>query len=143
MQKWRKQTPATPTAAFIPQTFASGEAYQFDWSHEIVEIAGVPVQVKVAHFRLCYSRMPFCRASLRESLEMLLDAHVHAFAFLGGVARRGIYDNLKTVVTKILQGKDRTFNPRFQRLAAPTSWSPSPARRRQAGRRGRWRTRAF
>ncbi len=124
VQKWRQQTPARPVTAFIPQTFAPAEAYQFDWSHEIVEIAGVPTQVKVAHFRLCYSRMPFCRAYLRESLEMLLDAHVHAFAFLGGVARRGIYDNLKTVVTKILLGKDRTFNPRFQRLAAHYLFEP-------------------
>jgi transposase len=117
VQKWRRaQSPKV--TAFIPQRFDPGEAYQFDWSHEIVEIAGVPVKVKVAHFRLCYSRMPFCRAYLRESLEMLLDAHVHAFAFFGGSARRGIYDNLKTVVSKILLGKERTFNRRFQQLAS-------------------------
>jgi hypothetical protein len=49
---------------------------------------------------------------------MVLDAHVHAFSFFGGSARRGIYDNLKTVVTKILLGKDRTFNRRFLQLAS-------------------------
>lgn len=118
VQKWRQQTQGLAVTAFIPQCFASGEAYQFDWSHEVVEIAGVAVKVKVAHFRLCYSRMPFCIAYLRESLEMLLDAHVQAFAFFGGVPRRGIYDNLKTVVTKVLLGKDRTFNRRFQQLVS-------------------------
>jgi transposase len=89
-----------------------------DWSHELVEVGGVLVKVKVAHFRLCYSRMPFCVAYHRESLEMLLDAHVRAVAFFGGSCRRGIYDNLKAVVTKMLLGKDRTFHRRFLQLAS-------------------------
>ena len=118
VQRWRFNAVSRQATAFIPLFFDPGEAYQFDWSHELVELGGVPVKVKVAHFRLCYSRMPFCIAYPRESLEMVLDAHVRAFAFFGGSARRGIYDNLKTVVTKILQGKDRTFNLRFQQLAS-------------------------
>jgi len=118
VQKRRNQAGERQATAFIPQRFDPGEAYQFDWSHEVVELGGVAVKVKVAHFRLCYSRMPFCIAYYREGLEMVLDAHVQAFAFFGGSARRGIYDNLKTVVTKILQGKDRTFNGRFLQLAS-------------------------
>lgn len=136
VQKWRRRrgspgdvpglqgaqgpqsVPGDQVAVFIPQCFDPGEAYQFDWSHETVELGGVATKVKVAHFRLCYSRMPFCVAYHRESLEMLLDAHVRAFSFFGGSVRRGIYDNLKTVVTKILQGKDRTFHRRFQQLAS-------------------------
>ena len=46
--------------AFVPLSFAPGEAYQFDWSHEIVVMSGVTVTVKVAHMRLCHSRMMFC-----------------------------------------------------------------------------------
>jgi transposase len=118
VQKWRRRTVGSQVTAFIPLRFDAGEAYQFDWSHELVELDGVAIKVKVAHFRLCYSRMPFCIAYHRESLEMLLDAHVHAFAFFGGSAQRGIYDNLKTVVTKILLGKGRNFNHRFQQLAS-------------------------
>jgi len=119
VQKWRRRKTAEGAApAYIPQLFDPGDAYQFDWSHEWVELGGVVVKVKVAHFRLCHSRMPFCVAYLRESLEMVLDAHVRAFAFFGGSCRRGIYDNLKTVVTKILQGKDRVFHRRFLQLAS-------------------------
>ncbi len=51
-----------------------GEAYQFDWSHEVVLINGTTVQVKVAHVRLCHSRMMFVRAYPRESQEMVFDA---------------------------------------------------------------------
>ncbi len=119
VQKWRRRKSAEGTVpAFIPQRFDPGDAYQFDWSQEWVELGGVVMKVKVAHFRLCHSRMPFCVAYLRESLEMVLDAHVRAFAFFGGSCRRGIYDNLKTVVTKILQGKERTFHRRFLQLAS-------------------------
>lgn len=118
VQKWRRRAATQQVTAYIPQSFDRGEAYQFDWSHELVELGGVIVKVKVAHFRLCYSRMPFCVAYHREGLEMVLDAHVRAFDFFGGSCRRGIYDNLKTVVTKILLGKDRIFNRRFLQLAS-------------------------
>ena len=33
-----------------------GEAYQFDWSHEVILLNGVTVIVKVAHIRLCHGR---------------------------------------------------------------------------------------
>jgi hypothetical protein len=45
----------------VPLSFARGEAYQFDWSHEIVLIKGVTVTCKVAHVRLCHSRRLFVR----------------------------------------------------------------------------------
>ena len=48
--------------AFVPLTFAPGEAYQFDWSHEIVVMDGLTTIVKVAHLRLCHSRMMFMPA---------------------------------------------------------------------------------
>ncbi len=84
VQKWRRSEVGKKVTAYIPQTFAPGEAFQFDWSYEQVELGGIVVKLKVAHFRLCYSRMQFCVAYLRESLEMVLDAHVRAFEFFGG-----------------------------------------------------------
>ena len=99
-------------ATFIPLTFRPGEAYQFDWSHEDVKIAGLPVRVKVAHMRLCASRPVYVRAYPRETQEMLFDAHAGAFAFLGGVPTRGIYDNMKTAMTSVFTGKQRIFNRR-------------------------------
>ena len=53
------------------------------------------------------------RAYLLQTHEMLFDAHNHAFRVLGGVPRRGIYDNMRTAVDKIGRGKDRTVNARF------------------------------
>jgi len=66
------------------------------WSHEIVVLDGVTTTVKVAHVRLCMSRMMFVRAYPRETQEMVFDAHECAFAFFRGACRRGLYDNLWT-----------------------------------------------
>ena len=67
----RRKDAGVATAAFIPLMFRPGEAYQFDWSHEDVEIAGVPVRVKVAHMRLCASRAAYVRPYPRETQEMV------------------------------------------------------------------------
>ena len=106
----------------MPLSFAPGEAYQFDWSHEIVVLSGVTVTVKVAHVRLCHSRMMFVRAYPRETQEMVFDAHERAFALFKGACTRGIYDNMKTAVETIFIGKDRQYNRRFLQMCATIIW---------------------
>jgi transposase len=113
---WRMARGVATAEAYVPLTFAPGEAYQFDWSHEIALINGVTVTVKVAHVRLCHSRMLFVRAYPRETQEMVFDAHNRAFAFFKGTCTRGIYDNMKTAVETVFIGKDRQFNRRFLRM---------------------------
>jgi transposase len=113
---WQHQRSASTAEAYVPLSFAPGEAYQFDWSHEVVLINGTTVIVKVAHVRLCHSRMPFVRAYPRESQEMVFDAHDRAFAFFKGTCTRGIYDNMKTAVETIFAGKERAYNRRFLQM---------------------------
>lgn len=104
--------------------FPPEETGQFDWSHETVVIRGIEQVVKVAHFRLSYSRKMFVVAYPRETQEMVMDAHIQAFAFFGGAPKRMIYDNLKTVVDAIFQGKERRFNRRFMALASHYLFEP-------------------
>jgi transposase len=66
-RSWGADRGSVTAEAFVPLSFAPGEAYQFDWSHEVVLINGVTVTVKVAHVRLCHSRMLFVRAYPRET----------------------------------------------------------------------------
>jgi transposase len=127
---WRIARSAATAEAYVPLSFAPGEAYQFDWSHEVVLINGTTVTVKVAHVRLCDSRMLFVRAYPRETQEMVFDAHNRAFAFFKGTCTRGIYDNMKTAVETVFVGKDRQFNRRFLRmcghyLVEPTACTPA------------------
>jgi hypothetical protein len=43
---WAKTNASATANAFVPLSFAPGEAYQFDWSHEIVVLNGVTTTVK-------------------------------------------------------------------------------------------------
>ena len=116
---WKRESGKQPVAkqAFVPLVFPAGETCQFDWSYEYVVLGGVLQTIKVAHFRLSYSRKMFLVAYPRETQEMVLDAHIRAFAYFNGVPKRMVYDNLKTVVDAIFVGKDRQFNRRFLTLA--------------------------
>lgn len=119
VQDWKQQAQHRPsiTQAFVPLAFPAGETCQFDWSHEYVILGGVLQTVKVAHFRLAYSRRMFLAAYPRETQEMVFDAHIKAFEHFGGVPKRMMYDNPKTIVDAIFAGKARQFNRRFLALA--------------------------
>jgi transposase len=129
-REWARVRATTLANAYVPLAFAPGEAFQFDWSHEVVLINGATTTIKVAHVRLCHSRMFFVRAYPRETQEMVFDAHDKAFAFFRGTCQRGIYDNMRTAVDAVFVGKDRTFNRRFLQLCAhylfePTACTPA------------------
>lgn len=123
---------------FIPLSFEPGEAFQFDWAtYQKAEIGGVTMQVKLAHFSLAHSRMPFVIPYARESAEMLFDAHAKAFLFYEGVPSRGVYDNPKTIVEKVLLGKDRKFNLKAAKLFDHYKYEPTactPAKGNEKGR---------
>jgi len=110
-RRWSKERGQSTAAAYVPLSFAPGEAYQFDWSHEVVLLNGVTVIVKAAHVRLCHSRMLFVRCYPRETQEMVFDAHDRAFALFKGTCGRGIYDNMKTAVETIYPEKQTDSEP--------------------------------
>ena len=103
---------------FVPLAFMAGEAFQFDWSEDWAVIAGERTKLQVAHFKLSCSRAFFLRAYPQQTHEMLFDAHNHAFRVLGGVPRRGIYDNMRTAVDKVGRGKNRQVNARFAAMVS-------------------------
>jgi len=123
-KQWREDNKRSGVQVFIPLVYEPGEAFQFDWSHESVQMDGMPVKVKVAHIRLCHSRLFLAVGYPRETQEMVFDAHIQAFDHFEGVCRRGIYDNLKAVVNKILTGKERNFNNRFSQLSSHYLFEP-------------------
>jgi hypothetical protein len=68
VRRWKADKSGPALAhAFIPLAFAPGEVCQFDWSHEHVEFGGVMQTIKVAQFRLTFSRQMFVVAYPRET----------------------------------------------------------------------------
>ena len=119
IRSWRQgEGQGAAMNAFVPLAFELGEAFQFDWSEEGLVVGGIYYRVQVAHMKLCASRAFWLVAYPSQGHEMLFDAHTRSFAALGGVPRRGIYDNMKTAVDKVKKGKGRVVNARFAVMCA-------------------------
>lgn len=108
----------------MPLVFAPGEAFQFDWSEDWAILGGERVKLQVAHTKLSHSRVFILRAYLLHTHEMLFDALAQAFRVLGGVPRRGIFDNMKTAVDRIGSGNTRQVNARFTAMASHYLFDP-------------------
>jgi transposase len=117
IREWRATEGKRPHA-FVPLKFDLGEAFQFDWSEEGLVVGGIYRRMQVSHMKLCASRAFWLVAYPSQGHEMLFDAHTRSFAAMGGVARRGIYDNMKTAVDKVKKGKGRVINARFAVMCA-------------------------
>ena len=114
----QQEQQACGRCVFVPLAFLPGEAFQFDRSEDWAIIAGERTKLQVAHVKLSYSRAFILRAYPQQTHEMLFDAHNHAFRVLGGVPRRGIYDNMRTAVDKVGRGKERQVNARFSAMVS-------------------------
>jgi transposase len=121
---WRGREGNAPHAFFVQLSFEQGEAFQFDWSEEGLVVGGIYRRMQVSHLKLCASRAFWLVAYPSQGHEMLFDAHTRSFAALGGVPRRGIYDNMKTAVDKVNKGKGRIVNARFAVMCAHYLFDP-------------------
>jgi len=102
---WRELSSKAISKAFVPLSFELGEAFQFDWSDEGLLVFWLVAYPAQGH-------------------EMLFDAHTRSFQALGGVTRRGIYDNMKTAVDKVKKGNGRIVNTRFAAMCSHYLFDP-------------------
>lgn len=101
------------SGAFIPCDPAAGFEAEVDWGTATVEVSGKRRQVKIFCMRSKYSGKHFVRAYPVERQQAFFDAHIHGFAFFGGVFPVLIYDNLTTAVRKVLKGRNRREQKSF------------------------------
>ena len=126
IREWRGREGRAPHA-FVPLKFELGEAFQFDWSEEGLVVGGIYRRMQVSHLKLCASRAFWLAAYPSQGHEMLFDAHTRSFAALGGIPRRGIYDNMKTAVEKNVQDSRRRIwldaqNRKFSTFTDLNAW---------------------
>jgi transposase len=103
----KRRREARRPKVYLPLEFDPGCDAQADWGEAVAIIAGRQMTVQMFTMRLNYSRKLFVRAYPNQKQECFLDAHVQAFHFFGGVPHRISYDNLKTAVQRILEGRNR------------------------------------
>jgi transposase len=100
-------------AVYLPLAFDPGTDAQMDWGEAVVIMNGRQVTVQLFLMKLSYSRRTFMMAFVGQKQEAFFAGHVAAFDFFGGVPQRISYDNLKTAVKEILQGRHRVEQEAF------------------------------
>ena len=112
---------------FIPLVYRPGEVAQVDFFEVSVEIEGQRLKVWMFLIYMMYSGRTFAQLYERCDQVSFLDGHVRAFAHLGGIPCRLVYDNLTSAVKKIVRG-DRDLTGRFKALVSHYLFEPCFAR---------------
>src|ERR1700747_2565979 len=122
---------------FVPLSHAPGEA-QADFGEALVVVAGVEYEAHYLAFDLPHSDDCFVAAFPAETTEAFLEGHVRAFAYLGGVPTRILYDNTRLAVARIL-GDGASLLRAAESLSIRGKVRPSGQGQRQGqGRRPGW-----
>lgn len=112
--------------AFLRRTTLPGEEAQVDWAHFGKVRVGRAERPLVAFVLvLGYCRALFVRFFHDLTTPSFLEGHVRAFDAIGGVPRRILYDNLKSVVTERF-GDAIRFSDDILHCAAHYHFEPRP-----------------
>ena len=105
---------------FVPQSYDWGQEGQVDWFEAVAKLDGEPCKLQFFAMRSMASGDAFHRAYTNATQQALLEGHEHAFAYFGGVFRTLRYDNMTSVVKKILRGRQRVETERI--IAFRSHW---------------------
>ncbi|MFI7523375.1 IS21 family transposase [Micromonospora globbae] len=95
--------------AFVVQSHAPGAEAEVDFGDVWVEVAGEKLKCFMFAFRLSYSGKAVHKVFASQGQEAFIEGHVHAFMVIGGVPTDKIrYDNLRSAVSRVLLGRNRT-----------------------------------
>lgn len=129
--------PRKAAEAYLRTRTLAGDEGQVDWGHFGQVRVGRAVRPLSAFVMvLSWSRMPFVCFSYDQRMGSFLDAHVRALRFFGGVPRRLLYDNLRSVVTA-RRGDAIQFNETALSLAAHYRFEARPVGVRRGNEKGR------
>lgn len=126
MRYVRSVRPAAKAEAFLKLSTLPGEQAQVDWGHfGKIQVGAATRSLSCFVLVLSWSRAMFARFTLDQTLETFLRGHALAFEHLGGVPRRILYDNLKSVVLERV-GEHIRFHPHLLEAAGHYHFAPVP-----------------
>lgn len=105
---------------YVPQSYDWGQEAQVDWFEAMARLGGEMCKLQVFAMRSMASGDAFHRAYTNGTQQALLEGHEHAFHYFGGVFGVLRYDNMTSVVKKILRGRKRIETDRI--IAFRSHW---------------------
>ena len=123
--------------AYVRMEPGPGERFEIDWGHfGALLYQGHARKLYAFCLVECHSRKLFVEFTHSQSFETFVRCHIHAFQFLGGIARELWYDNLATAVAEH-DGNLVRFHPRFLAFAREYSFLPRACHVRAAWEKGK------
>lgn len=123
LREWRRQR----EEVYVPLVHRPGEEGQVDFFEVTVVVAGEAQKAWKFLLYLPFSGRTFGWLYAACDTLSFLDGHVRAFAHLGGVMARLVYDNLTPAVKRRV-GVERELQERFRALVSHYLFEPSFAR---------------
>jgi transposase len=118
--------PRPAAEAYLRLTTVPGEEAQVDWGHfGRLRVGSAERPLYLFVMVLSWSRAVFVDFSFDQTSAAVLRGHVRAFEDFGGVPRKILYDNMKTVVLE-RYGDAIRFHPRLLELAGHYRFQPRP-----------------
>lgn len=112
---------------FVPLAHRAGDEAPVDFFEMLADVNGVRRKAPLFLLRLMHSGRDFVGLYERCDQVSFLDGHVRAFAFFGGVPRRGIDDNRSAAVRRRV-GAHRERTDRFRARSSHYGFEPCFAR---------------
>jgi len=112
-EHWRQQQ-----EVFVPLVYHPGDLCEVDFFEVQVDLPAGRRKAWMLVVRLMYSGRDFAWLYPRQDQVCFLDGLARAFAHFGGVLQRGLFDNLKSAVRRVLVGSERLLSPRFAAFVA-------------------------
>ena len=123
--------------AYVRMERGPGERFEIDWGHfGALSYQGHSRKLYAFCLVECHSRKLYVEFTHSQIFETFVRCHIHAFQYLGGVARELWYDNLATAVAEH-DGNLVRFHPRFLAFAREYSFLPRACHVRAAWEKGK------
>jgi transposase len=120
VQRRKQELGLSGREVFVPQSYNWGQEGQVDWFEATAKLGGETCKLQLFAMRSMASGDAFHRAYANATQQALLEAHEHAFDYFGGVFRTLRYDNMTSLVKKILRGRQRIETDRI--IAFRSHW---------------------
>lgn len=131
-----RQTVPVPRV-FIRIESSPGDCFQVDWGHfGALDYEGDKRKLYAFCLIECHSRRVYVEFTHSQTFETFVRCHVHAFRFMGGIARECVYDNLASAVAEH-DGRIVRFNPRFLAFAREYDFYPRACNRAAGWEKGK------
>jgi len=132
-----KQVRPRKKRGFVRIEEQPGESFQVDWGHfGTLDYEGDKRKLYAFVLVEAHSRRLFVEFTHSQRFETFVRCHQHAFRFMGGVARKIVYDNLLTAVAE-RDGRLVRFQPRFWAFAREYGFNPHACTPRAAWEKGK------